>query len=256
MLYRRHSPVSARQRQSVFLLTGLLWCGVHNLPYVGTSNGHHEYYICSVRNRHNKEAANCPMLRRESLEQMLLVQLQERVFSPTAIRSFWQEVNETRQQDRGKYAGQLEGLGKQLSQARRELHRLQQAIVDGIPASQVKEPLDRATMRLDSLEQEQARLTAIADASPLAISDELVAEMCAIAWQAVNDGEPEKVKAFLAQHVKRAVIEGKTLTIHYSTERLVVTAWLPESGEGLSLQKCFMVDLAPYLVAGRRRIVA
>jgi DNA invertase Pin-like site-specific DNA recombinase len=78
---RRPQPNQMRARKNDFTLSGLLWCEKHNCSITGHGNSERRYYVCETYRRHGRKHSDCPLLKKEPLEQFILDTLKEKVFS-------------------------------------------------------------------------------------------------------------------------------------------------------------------------------
>ena len=131
-----------RALSSSFLLTPILWCLQHNCRYVAYPNQERLYYICSERNRKGNTRVPCPLLKKEAIEDFILQQLREEIFTPDRVRPLLEELSASLTTQADEDRQEVERIRAELRKLEGELSNFYRAIADGIPASQLKMPID------------------------------------------------------------------------------------------------------------------
>ena len=67
---RRPQPGQIRASKHDFILSGLLWCGVHNCTITGSGNKERRYYVCESFRRHGRKESDCPTYKKDALEKI------------------------------------------------------------------------------------------------------------------------------------------------------------------------------------------
>ena len=174
VLAAKHPKVgSARTFYSDYLLTSLLWCKEHNCRYIGYRNRDREYYVCSLRNKSGRKNASCALLKREPLEDFIFDRLRQDLFEPQRIREMFEEINRGIVQERGENEKERRQLEIELAKVERELGNLYKAIREGIPASDLKEPIEETKLRQLDLMGKMEALERKTE-KPIKITNELV----------------------------------------------------------------------------------
>jgi site-specific DNA recombinase len=135
------------RRRPRYLFTGLMRCAVcgggivnFNKAYIGCANA-----------RNKGTCNNKATMRRDDLETAVLDGLQNRLMEPARIKIFCEEyaraMNRLHAEHNAQRAVDVEALNK----AERDLARLVQALLDGVPASAVREKMAELEARRDAL---------------------------------------------------------------------------------------------------------
>jgi hypothetical protein len=141
------SPGYWDRRRPRYLFTGLMRCAacgggiVHfNKVYIGCANG-----------RNKGTCDNKGTMRRDDLENSVLDGLQHRLMEPARTKIFCEEYARAMNRLDADHNGQRAADAEALNKAERDLARLVQALLDGVPASAVREKMAELEARRDAL---------------------------------------------------------------------------------------------------------
>jgi site-specific DNA recombinase len=195
--------------KAVYLLSGLIYCGICGTTVRGTSrtrrvkNGEmmkYHYYICSKKER---EGCQLQGVRKEWLEEMVMQTLTERLFSPEGTDAIIQHLAQwrtdymaTREDTRG-------DTKKQLVKIERELHNLVEAIARGVPATGMM------AEKMDALERERAGLAAqltLATALDTEPDEGALRALLARVQQRFQEGDERARQAIIGNFVEAVVV--------------------------------------------------
>jgi site-specific DNA recombinase len=144
------------RRRPRYLFTGLMRCAVcgggivhFNKVYVGCANA-----------RNKGTCDNRATMRRDALETAVLDGLQNRLMEPARTRIFCEEYARAMNRLHAEHNAQRTADAGALSRTERDLGRLVQALLDGVPASAVREKMAELEARRDAL---RCRLAASED---------------------------------------------------------------------------------------------
>jgi site-specific DNA recombinase len=144
------------RRRPRYLFTGLMQCAVcgggivhFNKAYIGCANA-----------RNKGTCDNKATMRRDALETAVLDGLQNRLMEPARTRIFCEEYARAMNRLHAKHNAQRTANKDALSKVERDLARLVQALLDGVPASAVREKMAELEARRDAL---RSRLVASED---------------------------------------------------------------------------------------------
>jgi site-specific DNA recombinase len=144
------------RRRPRYLFTGLMRCAVcgggivhFNKAYIGCANA-----------RNKGTCDNKATMRRDALESAVLDGLQNRLMEPARTRIFCEEYTRAMNRLHAEHNAQRAGDEDALNKAGRDLARLVQALLDGVPASAVREKMAELEARRDAL---RSRLAASED---------------------------------------------------------------------------------------------
>ena len=135
------------RRRPRYLFTGLMQCAVcgggivhFNKVYIGCANA-----------RNKGTCDNKATMRRDTLETAVLDCLQNRLMEPARTRIFCEEYARAMNRLHAEHNAQRAADEEALSKAERDLARLVQALLDGVPASAVREKMAELEARRDAL---------------------------------------------------------------------------------------------------------
>ncbi len=141
------------RRRPRYLLSGLLKCGECGGSFVKTS---HDMFGCAAaRNKGAAVCSNKRRIKRQLLEETVLHGLRDRLMRPDLVAAFCEEYTRHRNELRRARNAQLEAEKAEYDKLVKEIDGLIQAILDGIPAKQVKDQIAAREARKEEL---QARL--------------------------------------------------------------------------------------------------
>ena len=215
---RAPSVVPPRRVSSPTLLTGLLRCGVcgHAMTLVTGKSGKYKYYKCTSRHSQGNHACTSGNLPMEKLDELVLSQLSEQVFSPDRLKIMMEELRKRIQSSDN---GQQEQIGK-LNTQMRDVEKRQQRLLDAIETGIVE--LDETTQRRcqqlkTSREAIFIELAGVRRDTAIPAGDYLKASQVDVFGKVLREkllakGSP-LAKSYLNALVDEIVVEEKTATI-------------------------------------------
>ena len=151
------APFWARQRPR-YLFSGLMRCGVCGGGFSKVSTQH---FGCSTaRNKGPTACSNLRTIRRDVLEATVLDGLRERLMDPDLFKVFAAAFTTEWNRLQGEAAAGQTARADDLQRVKQQLERLVDAIVNGTPASAVKDRMAALENRRLALEAELATATA------------------------------------------------------------------------------------------------
>jgi site-specific DNA recombinase len=149
----RKLPEFHERQRPRMLLSYLLKCGCCG---GGCSKVSARAYGCSTA-RNKGTCENRLTVRQDELEGMVIAALQSRLMDPALCAEFCEEYTRHLNKLRGEKNATLAAAKAELGKLAKQRENLIQAIKDGVPASEVKDDLARATARREELEDLLAR---------------------------------------------------------------------------------------------------
>jgi site-specific DNA recombinase len=144
------------RRRPRYLFTGLMRCAVCG----GGIINFNKIYIGCANARNKGTCDNQATMRRDDLETAVLEGLQHRLMEPARTKIFCEEYARAMNRLHAERDALREADADALSRTERDLARLVQALLDGVPASAVREKMAELEARRDAL---RGRLTANED---------------------------------------------------------------------------------------------
>jgi site-specific DNA recombinase len=135
------------RRRPRYLFTGLMRCAVCGGGIVHFNKAH----IGCANARNKGTCDNKATMRRDDLEKAVLDGLQNRLMEPARIKIFCEEYARAMNRLRAEHNAQRAADAEALNKAERDLARLVQALLDGVPASAVREKIAELEARRDAL---------------------------------------------------------------------------------------------------------
>ena len=136
------------RRRPRYLLTGLMKCGCCGGGFVNFN----KVYIGCANARNKGTCDNKVSMHRADLEAAILHGLQHRLLDDRLTKIFCEEYAAHMNRLRGENSAQRDTDKAELGKIERELDRLVQAIMDGVPSSRVKDKIAELEERKEALE--------------------------------------------------------------------------------------------------------
>ncbi|WP_372394604.1 recombinase family protein [Azospirillum sp. HJ39] len=131
------------RRRPKHLFAGLVKCGCCDGGYSMISK---DLLGCSAA-RNKGTCGNLKNIRRDSLEASVLNGLQAHLMGPALFKEFCEEFTREMNRLRMEQSSEIAGRRKELERVQRELDRAVQAILDGVPGSQLKDKIGKLEAR-------------------------------------------------------------------------------------------------------------
>ena len=150
----RGNPQKRRRENSVYLLTGKIFCGHCKSPMVGISgksNGKVPYYYYVCQKHRQEKSCKKKAVRRDWIERKIALELRETVLSDDVIN--WLANLTIDYFNREKETDDLAGIREQLADTQKKIENIMAAIEQGIITNSTKQ-------RLAELEDLETKLTA------------------------------------------------------------------------------------------------
>src|SRR5262249_18367264 len=125
------------RRRPRYLFTGLMRCAVCGGGIVHFNKG----YIGCANARNKGTCHNKGTLRRDDLEKAVLDGLKNRLMEPARTKIFCEEYARAMNRLHAEHNAQRSADAEALNKAERDLARLVQALLEGVPASAVREKM-------------------------------------------------------------------------------------------------------------------
>ena len=228
---RTRERIHPRRLGSSYLLSGLLWCGGCQAPFIGhpAKGGEHHYYGCQRKMKTG--AASCPskLLPQGEAELAVIDLLRREVLTPTRLAELTALVNADLDTAADTTTADLKSVDAQIADARGRLGRLYAALETGaLELSELAPRIREWKGKLDALEIRRASLIAKAEIKARPVMDAATVtaylrELSAL----LATGPLAARKAFLRSFIQRIDATGYDLAVTYNLPPL------PEPDGGL-----------------------
>ncbi|WP_051273604.1 recombinase family protein [Desulfotruncus alcoholivorax] len=241
MLKRKHNPEKARQKaKTVFLLSGLVTCGVCGTPYIGnsaTNNGiRYGYYECGARDR-TRTCTN-RRIRKKVLEGMVLDEIDQSIFAPDVRTVLVDKILDFYNQLFSQSDDETRYLEKELKRVQTAINNLLRVIERGQASEALVEQLARREQEAALLQQELDRLAARA---AISLTRKDVEQYLDDLYERFKDKEnEEQIKPLVQQFVDN-------VTVFEDEIKVVLKIFLVTSGGGGPLVDVCTVKDFPYI---------
>ena len=205
---------------SKFLLSGLLKCGVCGRSYSGqgAKSGQFAYYICGTLYREGAGTCSARYLNAPRLESFVVEKIRERILNEETIVALVATVAEEIDALAGELAGRLEVVEAELSDVRKRLERLYEAIETSELTLEVLSP------RILSLRHREEQLEAARDDAERQLerrrvalpNTEEIVEYVADFREFLKDGTFPERKALIRNFVEGIEVVGDEATLEYT----------------------------------------
>lgn len=228
---RTRERIHPRRLGSSYLLSGLLWCGCCQAPFIGhpAKGGEHHYYGCQRKMKTGAAACPSKLLPQGEAERAVIDLLRREVFTPTRLAELTALVNADLHAATDTTTADLKAVEAQIADARGRLGRLYAALETGaLELSELAPRIREWKGKLDELEIRRASLVAQAEVRPRAVLDAATVTAYLRELAALLDTGPLAArKAFLRSFIQRVDATGYDLAVTYTLPPL------PEPGGGL-----------------------
>ena len=205
---------------SKFLLSGLLRCGVCGRSYSGqgAKSGQFAYYICGTLYREGAGTCSARYLNAPRLETFVVEKIRERILNEETIVALVATVAEEIDAMAGELAGRLEVIDAELSDVRKRLERLYEAVETSELTLEVLSP------RILSLRHREEQLEAARDDAERQLerrrvalpNTEEIVEYVADFREFLKDGSFPERKALIRNFVEGIEVVGDEATLEYT----------------------------------------
>ncbi len=222
---------------SPYLLSGLLSCGVCGKPYSaqGAKSGQFAYYICGTLFREGAGTCSARYLNAPKLETFVVEKIRERILTEETIVALVQLVAEEIDAMAGELSGRLEVVEAELSDVRKRLEKLYEAI----EASELT--LEVLSPRIMSLRHREEQLEAARDDAERQLEQrrvvlpdtEEIVEYVADFRNFLKDGTIPERKALIRNFVEGIEVVGDEATLTYT---------VPMPSDGVTSESASVLD--------------
>ena len=222
---------------SRFLLSGLLKCGVYGGPYSaqGAKSGQFAYYICGTLFREGAGTCSARYLNAPRLEAFVVEKIRERILNEETIVALVTMVAEEIDAMAGELAGRLDAIEVELSDVRKRLERLYEALETSDLTLEVLSP------RIFSLRHREEQLEAARDDAERQLEQrrvalpntEEIAEYVADFRDFLKDGTFPERKALTRNFVEGIEVVGDEATLTYT---------VPMPNDGVTTESASVLD--------------
>ena len=205
---------------SRFLLSGLLRCGVCGRPYSaqGAKSGQFAYYICGTLFREGAGTCSARYLNAPRLETFVVEKIRERILNEETIVTLVTLVAEEIDAMAGELSGRLEVVEAELSDVRKRLEKLYEAIETSELTLEVLSP------RILSLRHREEQLEAAREDAETQLEQrrvelpntEEIASYVADFREFLKDGTIPERKALIRNFVEGIEVTGDEATLTYT----------------------------------------
>ena len=193
------------RRRPRTLLSGLMECGCCGSGFSKVSK---DGFGCSAARKKGKAICqNKTVIKQEDIEAAVLDALAHHLMDEEAVAVFCAEYTAERNRLASEASGNRKGLEKELAQVKRDHAKLVDAIIQGVPAAQVKDKMIELDGRRQALE---AQLSSSTAAEPMrfhpAMAGEYRAKVARLIKFLANDAEMEASKEALRALIEKIVL--------------------------------------------------
>ena len=208
------------------LLIGIARCGVPGCGCGMTIRtgkaGRYRYYSCHSRVNAGAVSCSCPYVRAEKLDELVMSQLAERIFSDDQLEPLLQQVLDTSDEARERKQSEIEQCETKLAEARRRLFNLHEALEDGTVSKRDRDFANRIKNRraeIDGLEQTKKTLKQQLDRGPSRITPDAVKRFGQIVRERIISGNGNARQQIARAFIKQVRV-GPNIIIEGETEAL------------------------------------
>ena len=214
---RPHQPGWIKKQKQAYLLSGLLYCKEHGVPFVGHTTRDTSYYACGERAKQGKIRASCPWLKKDKIEQFVLEQLKTKIFTRGTIKSGLEYLQSEYIKNQKEDDTEEKSLKVQVSKIDGEITNFKNAIKQGVNASVLADDINSLSGRRTKLHERLLKIederikSARIDITEAAVDDVLRAVNTILAIQ-----QPAELRMALQRFIEKIEVEDRQVTICYT----------------------------------------
>ena len=219
MAAKRPRVLHPRTVPSFYLLSGLLYCSCGSAMIGRSAKSHrHYYYTCNRQFKQGTNGCGAKALPKERLERFVIEQIKSRVLNDDWLEELVRLVNVELDASHSAYRERLDAIDAELADARVRLTRLYDVLETGkLNLDDLAPRIKEMKARIDGLSK--TRLLVEADLAVQGVRHvdrDTVVAYARDLRSLLGQGEISESKAFLRTFVKRIVVEGQQVRVHYN----------------------------------------
>jgi len=219
---QRQNSKARYKAQTIYILSGVIWCGECGKRMVGTSSSYHTrvsrdhrkqyYYECN----YGKRTGECGngKIRKELAEDYVLSELEARLLNDRAIPELARKISIHYKQEKMKNAGEGLFLEQELSKVDKQINNLVHAITEGGETVRV------IVEKLKSLETKKSSLESRLQEWRIKQSQDLLSEDAIASYlqhyrKLLKSKDPANCKQLVEEFVERVTINKDTVKVTF-----------------------------------------
>ncbi len=222
---RRPTVTPPRVTNGPTLLTKVARCGLcgEGMTIRTGKSGRYAYYSCNAKVSAGAARCNCPHVRQERLDGVVLGALERQIFEPERLKLLLSEMLEASAEADERRTRDLTQARLLKTQAETRLRNLYEALADG--NASLKEPvfanmLAEANSRIASLTATVESLERQIGKKAKHVTPEMVEAFAGLVRERLRGDDPTLRKAYVALFVSEVAIDQETIRISGSTQML------------------------------------
>lgn len=200
--------------KEIYLLSGLIVCGeclkregrsysmMGNVKYSGSTKTKHVVYRCGNRER-TKQCAN-KEIRRESIEEFVLSELERQIFSEKSIPKLLKRLNEYQLERNAKSNIEIPEMKDELARAKKEIGNIIAAVINGFSQSAMAGKLAELEERKADLEARIAAITGVKSQCEVTEADLQV--LFGRFRQYIREQNVPEIKKFIGSYIDKVIV--------------------------------------------------
>ena len=218
---RRPQPGQIRDSKHDFILSGLLWCDIHNSSITGSGNKERRYYVCESLRRHGRTKSDCPTYKKEALEKFVVNILKDKVFSAERVKQAIKYLIETSQDESKQAKTASDNIKSRIAKTKREIDGLNQGMTyAGIYPQSTLKLVTTKENELTQLEKQLADFKesgiATSKFNEIKLDETTVKNIRNEILSALDVESPEEMKILLRNYIEKIKISGQSINIQFT----------------------------------------
>jgi len=210
------------RRSTTQILSGLLVCGICEQPYVigDYYRGKYPYYRCSTKMKLGKEACENRYLRGDEIDEVIMNEVQDVVFSEVNLQKYRQLIQESFEDEKKEHQSLLDRLEREQRELERKKALYYEAIEKGeisfdLVAERLGEIKDEEEKNAKIQQEAEERILSLPEAADYSLSKKEYTGLKKDLASLIKEATPQQKRQFLSQFILSITVHPEKLVVEY-----------------------------------------
>lgn len=217
---RRRESRHPREINSLYRLSGLVFCGKCGAKMIGRSakSGKYHYYACHNYSKCGKSICDMKQINKEQIEKLVINRLKTHVLTEKNLKSLLNIIIDETKQSKRVLEQQLITINKQIEKTNARLGKLYDSLETGrLDVEDLAPRIKELRMQIEELQtQKRQKLEKSEDSQHIPIDYGMLKEYVNDLNELLAKGSLMEQKAFLRSFIKKIIVNHPDVTIEYT----------------------------------------